>query len=351
MKITSGKIAGAKRCIIYGPEGIGKSTFAAAFPGPLFIDTEGSTKEMDVPRLPAPESWAMLMQEIEYVRRNPNLCTTLVIDTADWAEKLCLEQVCAQNKWASIETPGYGKGYVVAAEEFGRLLNALDMLVALGINVLLCAHAMMRKFEQPDEMGTYDRWELKLSKKAAPMVKEWADLVLFANYKTFVVKDGNKGKAQGGQRVMYTTHHPAWDAKNRAGLPEELAFDFAHIAHYIPGKGQGPYAYADSPEEPEAMPVAVVAAPEPVIQPAVQEPVTEPIAPSAPAGIPDALWQLMKGSDVTEEQLRWAVFKRGYYPYETPVSGYDPSFINGALIGAWPQVYDLVLQTKDEMPF
>ena len=66
MKITSGKIAGAKRCIIYGPEGIGKSTFAAAFPGPLFIDTEGSTKEMDVPRLPTPESWTMLMQEIEY---------------------------------------------------------------------------------------------------------------------------------------------------------------------------------------------------------------------------------------------------------------------------------------------
>ena len=89
-----------------------------------------------------------------------------------------------------------------------------------GVHVVLTAHAMMRKFEQPDEMGAYDRWELKLQKKTSALVKEWSDLLLFANYKTLSVATDEKGKkfkAQGGRRVIYTSHHPCWDAKNRLG--------------------------------------------------------------------------------------------------------------------------------------
>ena len=90
MEITRGKIAGAKKTVIYGPEGIGKSTFATKFPDPVFIDTEGSTKEMDVARLPRPTSWTMLLEEIDYVKNNPGECGTLVIDTVDWAEPMCV---------------------------------------------------------------------------------------------------------------------------------------------------------------------------------------------------------------------------------------------------------------------
>ncbi len=105
--------------------------------------------------------------------------------------------------------------------------------------MVLTAHAKMRKFEQPDEMGAYDRWEMKLSKGVAPMVKEWADMVLFCNYKTMVVNvDGQgaqkgKNKAQGGRRVMHTTHHSCWDAKNRYGLPDEVPFEYDSIRHII----------------------------------------------------------------------------------------------------------------------
>ena len=97
----------------------------------------------------------------------------------------------------------------------------------------------MRKFEQPDEMGAYDRWELKLSKQCSPLIKEWADMVLFCNYKTFVVNVDNKGvqkgtnKAQGGKRVMYTSHHPCWDAKNRDNLPDELSMEYEAIKEVI----------------------------------------------------------------------------------------------------------------------
>ncbi|WP_459997774.1 ATP-binding protein, partial [Paradesulfitobacterium aromaticivorans] len=205
MEITRGKIASAQKCVIFGPEGIGKSTFAAQFPNPVFIDTEGSTKHMDVARTPRPSSWAMLLEQVKYFKAHPQKCDSLIIDTADWAEQLCIIEICAKANKGGIEDFGYGKGYVYLAEEFGKLLNYLEELIELGINVVLTAHAQMRKFEQPDEMGAYDRWEMKLQKKTAPLVKEWADMVLFANYETYVVKtDDKKNKAQGGKRVINT---------------------------------------------------------------------------------------------------------------------------------------------------
>ena len=171
LNIHTGKILKPQKVVIYGPEGIGKSTLASHFPDPLFIDTEGSTNDLDIKRLTPPTSWAMLMSYVAQVKEDPTVCRTLVIDTADWAEKLCSQEICDKNKVDSIEGFSYGKGYVYLEEEFGRLLNRLSDLIDKGINVVLTAHAMMRKFEQPDESGAYDRWELKLQKKISPLVK------------------------------------------------------------------------------------------------------------------------------------------------------------------------------------
>ena len=208
MNITRGKQARAQRVVIYGTEGIGKSTFASQFPNPLFIDTEGSTSNMDVARMDKPTSWTMLMNQIAFVKANPTVCNTLVIDTIDWAEALAIESVCAQHGKKGIEDFGYGNGYTYVREEFGRFLNKLQELVDIGINVVLTAHSQLRKFEQPDEDGAYDRYELKLGKKTssqtAPVVKEWCDLLLFCNYKTFLIaqEGSTKKKAQGSQRVI-----------------------------------------------------------------------------------------------------------------------------------------------------
>ena len=228
--ITKGKVETAKKVVIYGPEGIGKSTLASCFPDPVFIDTEGSTKELDVARYPAPQSWHDVIVAVkDCAAETP--CKTLVIDTADWAEQLCIKAVCEKQGVDGIEAFGYGKGYVYLAEEFSNLLKACDRLIEAGINVVFTAHATMRKFEQPDEMGAYDRWEMKLSKKTGPMLKEWADMVLFCNYKTDIITDANtkSKKATGGRRVMYATHHPCWDAKNRYSLPDQMPMEFSQI--------------------------------------------------------------------------------------------------------------------------
>ena len=236
LPISKGKIETAKKIVIYGPEGIGKSTLASRFPDPVFIDTEGSTKELDVARYQAPKSWNdVIAFTKDFLEEVPG--KTLVIDTADWAEQLCIAHTCTTLNVKGIEDVGYGKGYVYLAETFSDYLKLCNQLIDRGINVVFTAHAMMRKFEQPDELGAYDRWEMKLSKKVAPLLKEWADMVLFCNYKTNVITDSktNSKKATGGSRVMYTSHHPCWDAKNRYGLPETVPMEFESISKLFDG--------------------------------------------------------------------------------------------------------------------
>lgn len=359
MNITRGKISTAQKIVIYGPEGIGKSTFAAQFPNPVYIDTEGSTKHMDVARLPKPSSWAMLLEEVKRIRDCPEACRTLVIDTADWAEQLCISHVCGKAKKDGIEDFGYGKGYIYVAEEFGRLLNLLEEIVDRGVHIVITAHAKMRKFEQPDEMGAYDRWEMKLSKNVAPLVKEWADMVLFANYKTFAVAtddSGKKFKAQGGTRVMYTSHHPCWDAKNRHGLKEELPFSFSEIAHCVQMKNAAPAATAPASS---ASPAASASPSLPNLLDfeEITDEAEESAAAPAPhvdvdpmEEIPKALIDLMKENNVSPEEIRWAVADRGYYPEATPIANYDPQFIEGVLVNAWPQVFQLILENR-KVPF
>ncbi len=328
----------AQKVVIYGPEGIGKSTFASKFPNPVFIDTEGSTKHMDVARLPKPSSWSMLLEDVRHVKGNPGICSTLVIDTADWAEQPCSNEICAKAQKEGIEDFGYGKGYTYLSEEFGRLLSLLEEIIEMGVNVVFTAHAQMRKFEQPDEMGTYDRWETKLQKKTAPLLKEWADMLLFANYKTFVVKtDEKKNKVQGGKRVMYTSHHPCWDAKNRHDLSPELDFSYTAISHCIPT------ITAAVPEaKPEVKAEGFIVVEEPVQEQPVMESTEDQ------AEIPKALTDLIEQNNVTIKEIQLAVASRGYYPADTPIGKYDPKFITGVLIAAWPQVYQMVQRVRDE---
>lgn len=231
-KINKGKIPAPVRAVIYGAEGVGKSTLASHFPEPLFIDIEDGTKELDVARIDKPENWRMLLDELDYIALNPDLCKTVIIDTADRAEQLLTAALLLEGGVDSIEKygGGYGKGYTALAERFTKdLLFRLDTLIANGINCVLLAHAIMRKFEAPDE-PPYDRWELKVSKKVAPLLKEWSDLLLFCNYKAMIVEENGKNKAKGsGKRVMYANHKPTYDAKNRYGLPDEMELSYAPL--------------------------------------------------------------------------------------------------------------------------
>lgn len=410
MDIIKGRITTAIKTVIYGPEGIGKSTFAAQFPDPLFIDTEGSTAHMDVKRLPKPELWVELLNEVEYVRQNPGCCKTLVLDTADWAETLCSEYVCSRDQKTGIEDYGYGKGYRYNFEEFGRLLNALELVRGQNVNVVVCCHATIRKFEQPDELGAYDRWGLKLTDapkaSIAGMVKEWADMVIFANYKTIVVNVDGKGaakgknKVQGGKRVMYMTHNACWDAKNRFGLPDEADFGYDVIRGVIEGGTAGgggatrtssvsadalpPSLEGKAQENASALSHAVDRAAATSVQTAPAQTPPEAVrgpqetaqsdagnsSASAPevgqaasaanvgamyAGLPDALVRMMQEAGVTPEEVRYVIAQKGIYPANTPwaVLCENEQFMKGWLMHpqVWPKVVEMALKNREDDPF
>ena len=379
MKITKGKRARAQKVVIYGTEGIGKSSLASQFPEPLFIDTEGSTDNMDVARLDKPTSWIMLNNQIAFIKANPTVCKTLVIDTIDWAESLCVDNLCAMHGKKGIEDFGYGNGYVYAKEEMGRFLNKLQDLIEIGINVVLTAHAQIRKFELPDEMGSYDKYELKLGKKTssqtAPLVKEWADLLLFCNYKTYLISQekSTKKKAQGNQRVMYTEHNPAWDAKNRHGLPSELPLDYNSIAHIFKTEEkeevkktvqtefkdkkkeqlqfEQPKYNGDleAPKIEKTQEEKIMDNFGDIVKEVENTPVEELVDPfiSKPDYIPQPLWDLMQQDNITEEDIQLVTESKGYFPKGTPMSVYnEQGYLTGYIIPKWEGLKQLLKQIK-----
>jgi hypothetical protein len=239
-KIKTGRVPRAQKVVIYAPEGFGKSTLASQFPEPLFLDVEDSTAQMEVARIgpdDLPDLAAFELALAEIIKAKP--CKTLVVDTIDWLEEMALRAVIKEAgnpKITGIEDFGYGKGYTILKERMTLLLNKLDRVLAAGIHVVLLAHSKVVKFEPPDGAGPFDRYELKLSKQVAPIIKEWADMLLFGNWRTQVKErdkheSGAQYKAVGGkERMMYCTRLAAWDAKNRHGMKDAEKWEIASIA-------------------------------------------------------------------------------------------------------------------------
>lgn len=358
--MKSGVIPKAQKVILYGPEGIGKSSLAAKFPNPVFIDTEGSTDKLQVNRLKKPTSWTELLQMLDWIKQQRHY-STVIIDTADWAQRLAEQEVCQQYGVQSIADIGYGNGYVYMKDKFGNFLDKMQDMADSGINAVLTAHAQITKFEDPGEMGAYDRYELKLAKRSnadvAAMAKEWADTVLFMNYKVISVKAdeaGKKFKAQGGQRVMYTSHRPAWDAKNRDNLPEEIPLDYNSIAHIIPDMiasqpiPSAPTETVVQPTQPsESNPAFDVGDMGDVkLTPSQQEVLNDLEISEA---VPQTLRDLMTANDVTEDEILAIAAYKGFFPIGTDIKVLaDSGFLDGAVIPKWDNFMSYLQEVRND---
>jgi hypothetical protein len=231
LNITRGRRQAAVRGTLYGNEGVGKTTLATQFPAPLVLDTEDGTNHIDVARASI-HDWKTLTLAMTELAVNSQGFKTVVVDSADWAEKLLVEWLLKTSGKKSIEDFGFGKGYVMLQEHFTRFLASCDVLVGQGINVVFVAHSMVKRVSPPDQTDGYDRYELKLTKQVSPLLREWCDLLLFCTYKTKLV-EGSDGrlKATGGKdRVMHAEHSAAWDAKNRFDLPAEMPMEIGQLA-------------------------------------------------------------------------------------------------------------------------
>jgi len=226
-QVITGKQPAPPRLMIYGSEGIGKSTFAANAPKAIFIQTEDGLSEIDCAKLPLVTSFDELVQQLKAIRDEDHAYQTLAVDSLDWMERLVWDRVCADYGVKSIEKAdgGYGKGYTHALSYWRQVIALLNEIrVRRKMAVVLIAHAKVERFEDP-EHSAYDRYTPRLHKAACSLVCEWVDAILFASRRMRV--DSTTGKAapvgaDGGERIIRTNGSPACIAKNRYSLPTEL---------------------------------------------------------------------------------------------------------------------------------
>jgi len=198
--VTRGQVSKPHRVLIYGPEGVGKTTFAASAPDPIIIGTEDGSGALDVPRFPRPESWGDVLEAVDALTAKGHDYRTCVIDSLDWAEPMVWAHVCAASSKSSIEDFGFGKGYVEALNEARKLLA----------------------------------------------VREWADAVLFANWEQYAAEvDGRTKGVSTGRRVLHTTKTAAFEAKNRFALPDEIDLSWAGFAKAVERNRQAPQEIRD----------------------------------------------------------------------------------------------------------
>lgn len=240
--ITSGTAAQPPRLMIYGQEGIGKSTFAASAPGVVFIQTEDGLTRINAAKFPLATDLSTVFQQLEALAKEAHTFQTVAVDSLDWLERLIFDRVCADFGGArSIEKVdgGYGKGYTYALQYWRAFLGLLDKCRARGMAVILLAHSKIERFEDP-EHAAYDRYAPRLHKLSSALVTEWSDAVLFAARKMRVSAsdDGKRAVAapvgkDGGERILRAIGGPACVAKNRYNMPNEMPLDFGAVVNFI----------------------------------------------------------------------------------------------------------------------
>lgn len=215
------------RIIIYGSHGVGKTSFAAGAPNPILLPLEDGEGVIDILRFPRITEYDQLMSAIGSLVQEQHEFSTAIIDTLDWLEPIVLAETCRRNKWADIETPGFGKGYIAADDTWREVLASFDAMRDAGMTVICLAHSEIKTFADPTAEN-YDRHQIKLHKRVWALAQEWADIVGFLNFRVVVEKSAagfnkvsHKGKGF-GERMLHLEERPAYYAKNRYRLPPEI---------------------------------------------------------------------------------------------------------------------------------
>lgn len=249
-QIHSGKQPKPRRLMLFGIQGVGKSSYGAMSERPIFIQTEDGLNDIECNKFPLARAYNDVVAALSELYSEQHDYHTVVVDSLDWLERLIWAEVCRKRGVESIEDIGYAKGYTFALTQWREVLEGLDALRnERGMMVILIAHAKIERFENPETEG-YDRYVPRLHKLASALVQEWSDDVLFATYRVHTRKvDEQFGqvKRRGvgtGERIIRTTERPAHVAKNRLNLPDEIPLDYRVYAAFM--RGENPF---DASEE------------------------------------------------------------------------------------------------------
>lgn len=234
--VRSGRMQSPLRLLIYGVPKVGKSTTAAGAPKPIFLGADAGTEQLDVERLPQPETWEDVHDALRLLQKEKHDYQTLVIDPANFLEPLAHARVIAGTKWTSIEQyeGGFFKGYGAAADLWRVLLSDIERLWQRGMNIVFLAHAGVTNFKNP-EGPDYQRYTPAMDARVWGLLAGWVDAVLFARVEAFAKAEG-RNRAKGfstGMRVLHTTWSAPWEAGNRWSLPETIPLGWSELTGAI----------------------------------------------------------------------------------------------------------------------
>lgn len=231
-QVTTGRRMRRPTVIVYGPEKVGKTRFAAGARKPIFLDFENGSTLVDVSRY-APKDWDDARGFLDELETTEHGYETLVVDTIDWAEHAMHAAISKRNGGKPINEIGYGTGWQLALDEWRAFLAQAERIrSARNMTVVLIAHSSVKPFKNP--LGdNYDRYEMKLHKGAVGLVKEWPEYLLYAAWETHAVeKDRDKKQVVGvaGKAYLHSVHTAAYDAGARLKIPERLPVDWQSFA-------------------------------------------------------------------------------------------------------------------------
>lgn len=250
MAISLSSLKSTKRAdppviLLYGVDGIGKTSLAAEFPDPIYLATDGERPPSDVD-LATPgtiETFDDLLNIFSELLTEEHDRRTVIIDSLDGLEPLIWRATCARLGLNSIEEAGFGKGYVEADTEWNEYLSALAALAQAGMYVVQLAHPEIVRFDSPTT-DPYNRYTIKLHKRANALVREKSDIVAFMNYRITikekeVARQTKVAHAEGGkERQVHLNEGAGFNAKNRYSMPDTVSYrkghGFTELAKYWP---------------------------------------------------------------------------------------------------------------------
>lgn len=244
--------------LLYGVDGVGKTSLAAEFPDALYLPTSGERTPEGVD-LATPEdedggtqyitSWEELKTIVGDLLTEDHDFKTVIFDSLDGLEPVLNAETCARIGADSIgsndkgSAAAFGQGDVQGDVEWAEFMDACAMLTHRGIAVVLLGHPEIKRFDSP-VTDPYDRYQVKLRKRAAALVRERCDIVAFLNYR-ISLKSKEVGikkevtHAEGGkERQIHLTEGAGFVAKNRYSMPDAIAYQkgkgYAALAKFFP---------------------------------------------------------------------------------------------------------------------
>lgn len=221
--------------LVYGSEGIGKTTFAAQMKNPIFIKTEeGFPVSVRCDSFPVVRSYNELIDDLKSIVSEEHDYKTVVIDHLDGVEQLVNNAILRDTKTESMSAAygGYGKAYDVAQNRI--LVNLVPLLEEIKLKriwICLLAHAKVKTVKDPID-GEYQQFSPSCVKDGwMESIRNLCDCIFFATGKF-----KNSGFGESNSRVFKCQPSKYFTAKNRFSDDEEIPMSFESVCNAFRAK-------------------------------------------------------------------------------------------------------------------